>query len=132
MNYLKTKKFIQSVIKSHTTRRLCFFNRKRKPNSRLVSAYIHCETIVIYLVKVTIRLKRQFNVLRNLYHVHNSFFICHKPFLHFLQSKLHLSIQRIATCEFRFDFLFLFLIDCNFIFYIFFIKNIYLIFLKQP
>ena len=33
----------------------CSFNRKRRPNSRLVPAYIHCETIVIYLIKVTIK-----------------------------------------------------------------------------
>ena len=32
-----------------------FLNRKRKSNSRLVLAYIHCETIVIHLVKVTIK-----------------------------------------------------------------------------
>ena len=29
--------------------------RERKPNSRLVPAYIHCETIVIHLVKVTVK-----------------------------------------------------------------------------
>ena len=32
-----------------------FLNKKRKSNSRLVLAYIHCETIVINLVKVTIK-----------------------------------------------------------------------------
>ena len=39
---------------------------ERKPNSSLVTAYIHWETIVIHLVIVTIRLQRQFNVLTNL------------------------------------------------------------------
>ena len=80
MNHLKTKNFIQSVIKSHIPKKLCSFNRKRKPNSTLVPAYIHCEKIIIYLVKATIRLQKQFNVLRNLYHAQNSSFICHKPF----------------------------------------------------
>ena len=32
-----------------------FLNRKRKSNSSLVLAYIHCETIVTHLVKVTIK-----------------------------------------------------------------------------
>ena len=36
-------------------RKLCSFNKERKPNSSLVPAYIHCETIVIYLVKETIK-----------------------------------------------------------------------------
>ena len=29
--------------------------RERKPNSSLVPAYIHCETTVVHLVKVTIK-----------------------------------------------------------------------------
>ena len=32
-----------------------FFNRKKKSSFRLVPAYIHCETIVIHLIKVTVK-----------------------------------------------------------------------------
>ena len=47
--------YIVHYQKSHPKKTLSFFNRKRKSNSRLVPAYIHCETIVIHLVKVTIK-----------------------------------------------------------------------------
>ena len=45
---------------------------KRKPNSRLIPAYVHCETIFIHLVKVTV--KKFKDSLRNLYHAQVFFF----------------------------------------------------------
>ena len=120
MNYLKTKKFIQSVIKSHTTRRLCFFNRKRKPNSRSVPAFIHCETIVIHLVKVNNkRFQRQFNVLRSLYHAQNSLPLATNLF--YTSVLFYLPIQRTATCKFRFTSFPL--IECNSLPYAFLLKT---------
>ena len=46
---------------------------KRKPNSRLIPAYVHCETIFIHLVKVTV--KKFKDSLRNLYHAQVFFFL---------------------------------------------------------
>ena len=53
---LKDKEiYIVCYQQLYSKKTLFFFNRKRKPNSRLVPAYIHCETIVIHLIKVTIK-----------------------------------------------------------------------------
>ena len=55
MNHLKAKTFTQSTIKSSIPRKVCSFNKERKPNSSLVPAYIHCETKFIHLAKVIIK-----------------------------------------------------------------------------
>ena len=47
--------YIVHYQKSHPKKTLSFFNRKRKSNSRLVPAYIHFESIIIYWVKITIK-----------------------------------------------------------------------------
>ena len=86
MNHLKAKTFTQSTIKSSIPRKVCSFNKERKPNSSLVPAYIHCETIVIHLAKVTIRFQMQFNILRSLYHAQNSLFGVHVPQTFFMLS----------------------------------------------
>lgn len=53
--YLKAKTFTQSVIESHNPRKLCSFNRERKPNSSLVPACSYCETLIFHLATVTIK-----------------------------------------------------------------------------
>ena len=74
-----------------------FLNRKRKSNFRLVPDYIHYETIVIHLVKVTLQdFKGSLMSLRNLYLVQNSLPLITNLFFILLYLSLYLPIQRIA------------------------------------
>ena len=101
INHLKTKKFTQSVIKNHIPRSLCFFNRKRKSNFRLVPTYIHCKTIVIHSVKVTIKdFKGSLMSLRNLYHVQNSLSLVTNLFYTSVFISLFAHSEN-STCKFR-------------------------------
>ena len=121
------KKFTQSVVKSHIPRRqeekTKFFNRKRKPNSRLVPAYIYFETIVIYLVKVTVKeFKAQVNVLRNMSHTQNSLPLITNLF--FILSALIISFAYFRDkSPVGLDLLSFSLIECNSIPYTFLLKT---------
>ena len=88
INHLKSNKFTQSIIKSYISRKLCSFNRERKSNSSFVTAYIHCETIVIHLDRVIIQdFKCSLTSLKGLYNA-PYFSLVHIPqfFLFFLLS----------------------------------------------
>lgn len=102
---------------------------ERKPNSSLVTAYIHCETIVIHLVIVTIRLQRQFNVLTNLQHAQNSSFTCNTPGYTFCIH--HFICPFRGQPPVRLDLLCFSLIECNSIPYYFLLKTHILLFFRN-
>ena len=64
--------YIVCYQKPYSKKTFFFLNRKRKSNSRLVPAYIHCETSYSLSQSNSKRFQRQLSVLRNLYHAQNS------------------------------------------------------------
>ena len=121
--------YIVCYQKPYSKKTFFFLNRKRKSNSRLVPAYIHCETSYSLSQSNSKRFQRQLSVLRNLYHAQNSLPLAT---ILFYTSCIHHSIcpfrKQPYVCSDVFPFS---LIECNSILYTFLLKTHILLFFSN-